>query len=267
MGISRGKESCAQAGKAFAWPRNTGARRGPTAKNQPRACGAGQKHKPGARLAHRRCATCSPQARRKETDRANRFVGSRRTARCIAGDEPAGADSPAPGRRVRVLPTAGARARAQTRWLCGAFSSYLSPFPVWLLLRKSLFICRSCRDGNFLACPLPRLCSRPEGLVTCCFFADFCAHCLFSRLRCSHGFSLLFFIFSCLTSSSQTSFHLSLRPRRASTFFRKESRQRFARGRGSAPFEPPFQRPAADLPFPRAAGRLTRPFGPQTAGR
>ena len=54
---------------------------------------------------------------------------------------------------------------------------------------------------------------------------------------------------------------MSLRPRRASTFFRKESRQRFARGRGSAPFEPPFQRPAADLPFPRAAGRLSGPSG------
>ena len=77
-------------------------------------------------------------------------------------------------------------------------------------------------------------------------------------LRCLCGFSLsCFFALSCLTSSSQTSFHLSLRPRRASTFFRKESRQRFARGRGSAPFEPPFQRPAANLPFPRAAGRLS----------
>ena len=89
----------------------------------------------------------------------------------------------------------------------------------------------------------------------------------FSVLCCSRGFSLLFFTFSCLTSSSQTSFHLSLRPRRASTFFRKESRQRFARGRGSAPFEPPFQHPAANLFLSRAAGRLKRPFGPQTAGR
>ena len=112
MGISRGKESCAQAGKAFAWLRFTGAPRGATAKNQPRACGAGGSHKHGARIARRSRATCSPQARRKETDRANRFAGSRRTARCIAGDEPAGADSPAPGRRVRVLPTAGARACA-----------------------------------------------------------------------------------------------------------------------------------------------------------
>ena len=86
----------------------------------------------------------------------------------------------------------------------------------------------------------------------------------FSVLCCSHGFSLLFFTFSCLTFSSQTSFHLSLRPRRASTFFRKESRQRFAKG--LRPFEPHSSALRVDLPFPRAAGRLKRPFGPQTAG-
>ena len=45
---------------------------------------------------------------------------------------------------VRVLPTAGARA-------CAAFSSYLSPFPVWLLPLKLLFICRSGRDGPLLS--------------------------------------------------------------------------------------------------------------------
>ena len=85
-------------------------------------------------------------------------------------------------------------------------------------------------------------------------------------LRCLCGFSLsCFFALSCLTSSSQTSFHLSLRPRRASTFFRKESRQRFAKG--LRPFEPHSCALRVDLPFPRAAGRLKRPFGPQTAGR
>ena len=46
----------------------------------------------------------------------------------------------------------------------------------------------------------------------------------------------MFFALSCLTSSSQNSFDLSLRPRRASTFFRKESRQRFAKE--LRPFEP-----------------------------
>ena len=49
------------------------------------------------------------------------------------------------------------------------------------------------------------------------------------RFVCARIFSLSF-AFSCLTFASQNSFHLSLRPRRASTFFRKESRQRFARG-------------------------------------
>ena len=80
---------------------------------------------------------------------------------------------------------------------------------------------------------------------------------------CARLFSLVFSL-SCLTFASQKSFHLSLRPRRASTFFRrastffrKESRQRFARGRGSAPFEPPFLRPAANLFLFRAAGRLS----------
>ena len=95
-----------------------------------------------------------------------------------------------------------------------------------------------------------------------------CFGCLFAySVLVARAFSsyLLSFVFSCLTSFSQTSFHLSLRPRRASTFFRKESRQRFAKG--LRPFEPHSCALRVDLPFPRAAGRLKRPFGPQTAGR
>ena len=128
---------------------------------------------------------------------------------------------------------------------------YLLPFPVWLLPRKLLFICRSGRDGDFSLVLSRGFVSGLRVLSPAAFSRTFapiaCLPCsaLFMRV-----FSLLFFALSCLTSSSQTSFHLSLRPRRASTFFRKESRQRFARGRGSAPFEPPFLRPAADLPFP-----------------
>ena len=78
-----------------------------------------------------------------------------------------------------------------------AFFSYLSPFPVWLLPLKLLFICRSGRDG-----PL-------------------------------------------LSSEKKVD---------------KDSR-------GALPLRTPFLRPAANLPFSRAAGRLKRPFGPQTAGR
>ncbi len=110
-------------------------------RKQPRACETRGRKRHGARLAHRRCglsprpgkqkpcvgthpettacvrdtgkketrsATCSAQPRGEEADRANRFAGGRRTTGCTAGDEAACADSPAPGRRVRELLTAGA---------------------------------------------------------------------------------------------------------------------------------------------------------------
>ena len=93
------------------------------------------------------------------------------------------------------------------------------------------------------------LCSRPACLAACCFcawsaclvFFRFCegfhACRLFARsVCCLCGFFLSIFALFCLNSSSQKAFHLSLRPRRASTFFRKESRQRFAKG--LRPFEP-----------------------------
>ena len=62
-----------------------------------------------------------------------------------------------------------------------------------------------------------------------------------------------------LTARPARGILLSLRPRRASTFFRKESRQRFAKG--LRPFEPPSLRPAVNLPLFRAAGRLNGPSG------
>ena len=55
---------------------------------------------------------------------------------------------------------------------------------------------------------------------------------------CARVYSEIALAFFRLTFASQISFHLSLRPRRASTFFRKESRQRFAKG--LRPFEPHF---------------------------
>ena len=105
----------------------------------------------------------------------------------------------------------------------------------------------------FLACVFCRfLCLAWPGLrCRCLLFAR--------RALCVRVFSLLSFTFSCLTFASQTSFHLSLRPRRASTFFRKESRQRFAKG--LRPFEPHSSALRADLPFSRAAGRLSGPSG------
>ena len=157
---------------------------------------------------------------------------------------------------------AACRLRAFCSYLCFSLIFYLLPFSVWLLPLKPLFICRSCRDGIFFLARILRRDVPARGSCHLLLFRELLRPlpvCLFCVVRA--GFLPCFFALSCLTSFSQTSFHLSLRPRRASTFFRKESRQRFARGRGSAPFEPPFQRPAADLPFSRAAGRLKRPFG------
>ena len=66
------------------------------------------------------CANCLAQPRElptagarlgQGTNGAHRFAGSRRTTGCIAGDAPADTNSPAPGRRVRELPTAGAGER------------------------------------------------------------------------------------------------------------------------------------------------------------
>ena len=149
-----------------------------------------------------------------------------------------------------------------------AFFSYLLSFAFsCLAFAAQTSFHLSLRPRRALSClSPPRLCSRPVWFVTCCFFADFCAHCLFACSALFMRALSCFFALSCLTSFSQTSFHLSLRPRRASTFFRKESRQRFARGRGSAPFEPPFQRPAVNQPLFLAAGRLSG-LRPQTAGR
>ena len=137
--------------------------------------------------------------------------------------------------------------------------------------------CFPCCSSGGCACALPQIGPRSASLFpargqSAAFASGLRCLLLLLSLSCAaeacllvlirlRGFALSIFAFSCLTSSSQISFHLSLRPRRASTFFRKESRQRFARGRGSAPFEPPFQRPAAVLSFFRAAGRLKRPFG------
>ena len=88
--------------------------------------------------------------------------------------------------------------------------------------------------------------SRPACLIAAFAFCLPCA-------LCAH-ISLLSLSFFCLTSSSQNFFHLSLRPRRASTFFRKESRQRFARGAAhrAAPLRTPLTAPCDQSSlFPR----------------
>ena len=160
----------------------------------------------------------------------------------------------------------GGRSCAACR-CCGGFCARC---PVFFLpvcrclvpgLRLSAVFCLACA-----AC-LPfgrrRLCFRLAGSLPLLCLARAAGACLpfARRALCVHGFSLLFFLFPASLLPLKNLFHLSLRPRRASTFFRKESRQRFARGRGSAPFEPPFLRPAANLFLFRAAGRLSGPSG------
>ena len=68
-----------------------------------RACETRGRNKPGARIAHRRCAGVRGWAK---AQNPVRVLPHRR----CAGDKAACADSPAPGRRVRVLLTAGVRA-------------------------------------------------------------------------------------------------------------------------------------------------------------
>ena len=234
----------------------------------------------------------------------------------------------------------------------------------------ALFLQAQHTRGGFFStvCPACLLCSRPARRFSAAFtqtFAPVCLACAAAARRalcvrssvlfrlsvclfcvvCT-GFLSCFFALSCLTFSSQTSFHLSLRPRRAlprlsppaalfptcaplisfcptraagtcppcalcaqfrlvlavclpvlrclcarffllsfafsclafclSNFFsfvahaatgtpfsfRKENGGKEPRGeRRAAPLRTPFQRPAANLPFSLAAGRLTRPSG------
>ena len=130
-----------------------------------------------------------------------------------------------PGLAVLALPA------AVVGGLCvrcsGAFSAGV-PLPCSRLSAVFCLACAAC-----LPFGRRRLCFRLAGSLPllCKLFAP----CLPAvRFVCAHF--RLFFAFSCLTFASQISFHLSLRPRRASTFFRKESRQRFAKG--LRPFEP-----------------------------
>ena len=134
------------------------------------------------------------------------------------------------------LPRRGCRGVPQSRRLC------------FRPARRLLLLCLDCarrpaavREASRRWARVLRLCFRfapglrvlPPAAFARTFTAAVCLPAV--RFVCARIF-LLSFAFSCLTFSSQISFHLSLRPRRASTFFRKESRQRFAKG--LRPFEP-----------------------------
>ena len=114
---------------------------------------------------------------------------------------------------------------------------YLSPFPVGFCRANFFSFVAQAATGPSSLVPSRGFVPGLRVLSPAAFSRAFAPVACLPVLRCLCGFSLsCFFALSCLTSSSQTSFHLSLRPRRASTFFRKESRQRFAKG--LRPFEP-----------------------------
>ena len=108
--------------------------------------------------------------------------------------------------------------------------------------------------------PLP--CPRPAGCLMLLHLA-WSALPLPACHALVRAFFLLSFAFFRLTFASQISFHLSLRPRRASTFFRKESRQRFARG--FAPSNPIPAPCGQSSPLSRCWPAYAA-FRPQTAG-
>ena len=111
-------------------------------------------------------------------------------------------------------------------------------------------------------------CRYAAALFPACGLSDTSALGLVCAAAACHAlvraFFLLSFAFFRLTFASQISFHLSLRPRRASTFFRKESRQRFAKG--LRPFEPHSCALRPFFPSSALLAGLVRPEGPQTAG-
>ena len=126
----------------------------------------------------------------------------------------------------RSLPLSGLLA-----FVLGVSAFFLSVFrclvPGLWVVRRFLFGLRC------LLAVWPSSALFPGLQAACRFCANFCAHCLVCPpcalcahfrlvlavcspvLCCVRGFSLLSFAFFCLTSFSQTSFHLSLRPRRA----------------------------------------------------
>ena len=137
---------------AFPLSGKTGAVRGP-ALGTNRVCARLKcSHKPGARLARRsrRLFSCSGK------QEPGVGLHSERIA-CVRGSNAAtNPERDLPGAAAGFFPARENRSRAWARTrnqprACAAGSSYLSPFPVWLLPLKPLFICRSGRDGPLLS--------------------------------------------------------------------------------------------------------------------
>ena len=132
----------------------------------------------------------------------------------------------------------------------------------------------SARKASCRCARIPQLCFRfapgLRVLLPAAFARTFTAAvCLPSVRLCVRAFMLLSFALFLPHFCLSKFFSFVAHAATGTPFsFRKENGGKEPRGGAiGAPLEPPFQRPAADLPFPRAAGRLKRPFGPQTAGR
>ena len=183
----------------------------------------------------RRCAQCEA-----EKDRASQKQRSDFLAASVHKAPPGRQKS----EREFCLP-GGVFLRSACRAVCRGWS-FLRGLPFLRRLLRPVprrFFCQ-CVAALVLACgSLLLLCLAWSGL-RCLPFA-------LRALVCA-GFSFLFFAISCLTFASQKFFHLSLRPRRASTFFRKESRQRFARGAARRSPSNPIPAPCGQSsPLPR----------------
>ena len=101
--------------------------------------------------------------------------------------------------------------------------------------------CEFCLFGVFFLRPARRaMCRAGRFCAACRCCVGFCARCLFACRAFCARFFLLSFAFFCLAFSSQTSFHLSLMPRRAPHFlFGKKMGEKNREGSGAPlPFEP-----------------------------
>ena len=129
----------------------------------------------------------------------------------------------------------------------------------------------SARKASCRCARIPQLCFRfapgLRVLLPAAFARTFTAAvCLPSVRLCVRAFMLLSFALFLPHFCLSKFFSFVAHAATGTPFsFRKENGGK--EPRGALPLRTPFQRPAADLPFPRAAGRLKRPFGPQTAGR
>ena len=154
--------------------------------------------------------------------------------------------------------------------VCGAFATAV--WPVWLAAPGCAGRCRrpaAVREASrshvcllrlfFARIPRRRF---PACVFDCRFCADFCTRCLFVRfVLCARAFLFYFSPFSASLLPLKNFF--ICRSGRDGPLLSSQKKVD-KDSRGAAPLRTPFLRPAASLPFFRAAGRLS---GPSAANR